>query len=169
MEKITVRVDRQATSLLDVSFWSNLVVILVIIGINGVNLFRAGTEQAATGSISTPQLVILVSLGLIVYMGFISYSSMMTKRRLNKVFLSIDDSGVSGVSLPSPMLAKEGVSFSVPFSQIQSVSLDGTALTKKHTALSLKLEADGQMYVIPAPERLKEIESIISEHLAEKM
>lgn len=168
MEKITVRVDRQATSLLDISFWSNIVVILIIIGINAVNLLRGGTAQSSTSSSATPQLVIIVSLGLILYMGYISYSSLMTKRRLNKVFVSVDDSGVSGVSLPNPMMAQEGVSFSVPFSQIQSVSLDGAALTKKHTALSLKLEADGQTYVIPAPERLKEIETIISEHLTQK-
>jgi len=84
------------------------------------------------------------------------------------VFVSLDDAGVSGVSLPNPMSSEPGEPFTIPYAQIQSVSVDGVAITKKHTALSLKLESDGKTYMVPAPEGLKEIVRQIAERMTAK-
>ena len=168
MQKMTAKVDRQATSLLDLSLVSNIIVILIIIGINIVNLVRSNTDQGALVNAATPQLVVIVSLALIVYLGYGCYGAFSTRRRLARVFVSLDDAGVSGVSLPNPTMSEQGKEFSIPFSQIQSVSVDGVAITKKHTALSLKIGSDGQGFVVPAPEGLKEIVRLIAEQMSVK-
>jgi len=168
MEKITAKVDRQATSLLDITIGSNLIVILIIIGINIVNLVRANSAEGALLSAASPNLVIIVSLALVLYLLYGCWGAFSTRRRLGKVFVSIDDSGVSGVSLSNPTTAERSEEFSVPFSQIQSVSVDGVALTKKHTVLSLKLETAERAYYVPAPEGLKELVQLIADHMTTK-
>jgi hypothetical protein len=168
MQKITAKVDRQATSLLDLTLWSNVIVVLIIIGINIVNIIRSNSEQGALVNAASPGLVAIVSLALILYLCYGCLGAFMTRRRLGGVFVTLDDAGVSGVSMPNPMSSEPGETFSVVFTQIQSVSIDGVAITKKHTALSLKLESDGRTYIVPAPEGLKEIVSRIAEQMTAK-
>lgn len=168
MEKMTRRVDRQATSLLDMTFWSNLVVILLIIILNIVNLIRSGLMLASNSTIASPQLVILVSLALIVYMGYICYSALMTKQRLKNVIISVDDAGVTGFSLPNPTMNVPGEAFSIGYNQIRSISIEGVAITKKHTALSLKIETDEQVYIVPAPTGINELAQAIEERFPVK-
>ncbi len=168
MQKLTAKVDRQATSLLDLTLGSNVIVILIIIGINIVNVVRANGTEGALVNAASPGLVVIASLALVLYLGYGCLGAFMTRRRLGNVFVSLDDAGVSGVSLPNPMTNEQGEAFSILYTQIQSVSVDGVAITKKHTALSLKMESDGHTYVVPAPEGLKEIVRLIAERMTVK-
>ncbi len=168
MEKMTRRVDRQATSLLDMTFWSNLIVILLIIILNIVNLIRSGLSQAAGSTIASPQLVILVSLALIVYMGYVSFNAMMTKKRLKGVVITVDDAGVTGYSMPNPTTNVPGEAFSIGYDQIRSISIEGVSISKKHVALSLKIETEEDVYVVPAPEGLNELAQTIEERFPVK-
>ncbi len=168
MQKITAKVDRQATSLLDFTFWSNIVVLAFITGVNIVNFNRASTEQGALLAAASPNLVLIVSLALILYMGYGCYGALSTKNRLHRVVLAMDDAGVSGVSLPNPTKNEQGEAFSISFDQIYSVSIVDIAITKKHTAPSLKIESVECAYFVPAPEGLKEIVRLIAERMPAK-
>lgn len=168
MEKITAKVDRQATSLLDITIGSNLIVILIIIGINIVNLIRANSAEGALLSAASPNLVIIVSLALVLYLLYGCWGAFSTRRRLGKVFVSIDEAGVSGVSLSNPTTAEQPEPFSIPYARISSVSVDGVALTKKHTVLALKIESAERAFFVPAPEGLKELVQLIADQMTAK-
>ena len=73
-----------------------------------------------------------------------------------------------GVSLPNPMSGIAGEAFTVFYEKIVSVSIEEVAITKKHVAPSLKLETDEQVYIVPAPERLKEAVQQIAERMTAK-
>ena len=168
MQKITAKVDRQATSLLDITLGSNVIVILIIIGINIVNLVRANSTEGALVNAAPPGLVMIVSLALVLYLAYGCWGAFSTRRRLGKVFVSLDDAGVSGVSLPNPTSAEQAEAFSIPYAQISSVSVDGVALTRKHTVLSLKIESGERAYHVPAPEGLKELVKQIADQMTAK-
>ena len=140
MQETTAKVDRQATSLLDITLGSNVIVILIIIGINIVNLVRANSGQGALVNAAAPGLVVIVSLALVLYLLY-------------------------GMSLSNPTTGEQPQPFSVPFAQIRSVGMDGVALTKKHTVLALKLETEDRAYFVPAPEGLKELVQLISDNM----
>ena len=166
MVPVTVKADRQKTSLLIYMLWSNVVVILAIIGLNLFNLARANSGDTLV-SVAEPQLVLLVSFAMILYLGYGCFTALATKRRLDQVFLSLDDKGVSGFSLPHPMTAEAGEVFSLSYREIISVSIEEVAFTKKHTAYAIKLETAERSYLVPAPERIKEIVSSIAERMTE--
>ena len=168
MEKVTAKVDRQATSLLDISLGSNVIVILIIIAINIINLVRANSGQGALVTAAAPGLVIIMSLALVLYLAYGSWSVFTTRRRLGRVFITLDETGVSGVSLQNPTTSEPAEPFSVPYAQIQSVSVDGVAITKKHTALSLKIETAERVYQVPSPEGLKELVQAIADKMTAK-
>ena len=168
MQKMTVKADRQVTSLLDFTFWSDFAVILAIVALNIVNLLRANGGQGAMITAAEPGLVLMVSFSLTIYLGYGCFNALSIKRRLARVYVSLDEAGVSGVSLPSPMSGRAGEAFTVSYGQIVSVSMEEVAITKKHAAPSLKLETDGQSYIVPAPERLKEIVQQIAERMTAK-
>lgn len=165
MQETTAKVDRQATSLLDITLGSNVIVILIIIGINIVNLVRANSGQSALVNAAAPGLVVIVSLALVLYLLYGCWGAFTTRRRLGRVFIMVDENGVSGMSLANPTTGEQPQPFSVPFAQIRSVSVDGVALTKKHTVLALKLETEDRAYFVPAPEGLKELVQLISDHM----
>ena len=61
MPNLRVKADRNATSLLDFMFWSDLIVILVIVGVNIANILRANSGQGALVTAAEPELVLIVS------------------------------------------------------------------------------------------------------------
>ena len=165
---MTVKADRQTTSLLDFTCWSNVAVILAIVVINIINLSRAKTAQGALVTAAAPELVMIVSFALVLYLGYGCYTALATKRRLSRVFVSLDEAGVSGVALPHPTTGEAGEAFSIPFAEIRSVSIEEIAITRKHMAPSLRLETDERAYHVPAPERLKELVREIADRMTAK-
>ena len=65
MQKLTAKVDRQATSLLDLTLGSNVIVILIIIGINIVNVVRSNGTQGALVNAASPGLVVIASCSVL--------------------------------------------------------------------------------------------------------
>ena len=141
---------------------------LFIVGVNMVNFARANTEQGALIVAASPSMVLIVSLALILSMGYGCFGALWTKRRLARVFVALDDAGVSGVSLPNPTMNEQGEAFSIPYAQIYAVSIVEVAITKKHTAPSLKMESAERAYFVPAPEGLKELVRLIAERMTAK-
>ena len=168
MNKITAKVDRQTTILLDFMFWSNALVLAFIVVINAINLARVNMGQKALLTTASPQLVLLVSFAIILYLGFNCFNALAIKRRLVGVSVSLDESGVSGFSLPSPTTNEKAEPFAVPFSQIETVSITEVAITKKHMAPSLKIETAERAYYVPAPEGLKELVRTIADQMGAK-
>ena len=168
MQKITAKVDRQATVLLDIMFWSNIIVLLFIIVINAINLVRVNLGQTALLTTASPSLVLLVSFAIVLYLGYNCFSSLAIKKRLNGVSVTLDEAGVSGLSLPSPTTSEKAEPFTVPFSQIETVSISEISITRKHTAPSLKIETAERAYYIPAPEGLKELVRAIADQMGAK-
>lgn len=168
MPNLRVKADRNATSLLDFMFWSDLVVILVIVGINIANILRANSGQGALVTAAEPELVLIVSFALVLYLGYGCFNALAIKSRLSRVFVSLDDTGVSGLSLPNPTVGVPGEEFSLGYEAISSVSIVELAITKKHVAPSLRLETSEQSYHVPAPEHLKEIVQQIAERMTAK-
>ncbi|NLI55074.1 MAG: hypothetical protein GX417_12260 [Clostridiales bacterium] len=163
--KKTAAVDRQASSLLDITFWSNIFVILVLVGINAFNIARAGTEQGALITAASPVLVLIASLALAVWMGYACVDAMKTKRWLIKVGITLDESGVSGYALENPSLGKAGEPFSLRYSELRHVGVVEAAITKKHSFPSLKLSTADRSYIIPAPDGLDELIREISDRM----
>ena len=168
MQKITARVDRQATVLLDFMFWSNIFVLLFIVVVNAVNFARVNIGQTALLTTASPSLVLLVSLAIILYLAYNCFSSLAIKKRLNRVSVTVDEAGITGLSLPSPMTNDKGELFLVSFSQIETVSIVEIAITKKHMAPSLKIETAEYAFYIPAPEGLKELVRTIADQMGTK-
>ena len=168
MQKITARVDRQATVLLDFMFWSNAFVLLFIAVINAINLTRVNHGQTALLTTASPSLVLLVSLAITLYLAYNCFSSLAIKKRLNRVSVTVDEVGVTGLSLPNPTTSEKGELFLVSFSQIDTVSIVEIAITKKHTAPSLKIETAENAFYIPAPEGLKELVRTIADQMGAK-
>ena len=168
MQKITAKVDRQATVLLDIMFWSNIIVLLFIVVINAINLVRVNLGQTALLTTASPSLVLLVSFAIVLYLGYNCFSSLAIKKRLNGVSVTLDEAGVSGLSLPSPTTSEKAEPFSVPFSQIETVSISEISITKKHMAPSLKIETAARAYYVPAPEGLKELVRTIADQMGAK-
>ncbi|MDD4311137.1 MAG: hypothetical protein PHW41_01485 [Eubacteriales bacterium] len=168
MKNITAKVDRQATMLLDLTFWSNAVVLLFIVVINVINLARVSLGQTALLTTASPQMVLLVSFAIILYLGYNSFNALAIKRRLLGVSFTMDETGVTGTSLPNPAISEQGETFSVPFSQIVEVSIVEVSITRKHTAPSLKIETAERAYYVPAPEGLKELVREIAEQMGAK-
>jgi hypothetical protein len=163
--KLKSNVDRQATSLLDITFWSNIVVIAVVIGINIVNIVREGTGGERVISFASPEFVLILSTALCVWMLARAISALVTKRRLKTVFLAVSDDGIAGVSMPEPMTNKQEKRFSVAFDQVCEVRTVEVAITKKHNVPSLKIGTADEWFIIPVPERLQEIVAMLSEML----
>ena len=165
MQKLTASVDRQATMLLDMTFWSSVVVIVLLLVINAVNLFRANSGGEPLISLAEPDLVLIVSLAICVWMAFGGGGALATKKRLSRVNISCSDLGVSGISMPDPANGDVGEPFSLPYSEIRFVGSVEIPFTKRHQVPSLKLKDDQRCYIVPAPEGLPEIVRLISEHM----
>ena len=95
MQQIRAKADRQVTSLLDFTFWSDLIVILAIVGINIVNILRANSGQSALVTAAEPELVLIVSFALVLYLGYGCVQALSIKSRMNRVFVSLDEARVA--------------------------------------------------------------------------
>ena len=89
MQQIRAKADRQVTSLLDFTFWSDLIVILAIVGINIVNILRANSGQSALVTAAEPELVLIVSFALVLYLGYGCVQALSIKSRMNRVFMRL--------------------------------------------------------------------------------
>ncbi|MBA4347950.1 MAG: hypothetical protein C0413_03765 [Clostridiales bacterium] len=165
MQKITVRADRQVTSLLDFAFWSNVVVVLAVITINIINFLRMSSGQPAFVTAVAPEMFVMISFALALYLGFKCLTTRATKKRLSAVFVTLDDAGISGLCLPNPTSSKEGETFMVTYGEIRTVSVEDVAVTKKHVAPSLKLETAERTYIVPAPEGINELIRLIADQM----
>lgn len=163
--KIKSKVDRQATSLLDITFWSNIVVIAVVVVINIVNVIREDTGGKQLITFASPEFVLLISVVLCIWMLVRAISALVTKSRLKNVFIAISDDGIEGVSMPGPMTNKKAKNFSVAFDQVCEARTVEVAITKKHDVPSLKIGTVEESFIIPAPERLREILNLIIERM----
>lgn len=163
--EIQSKVDRQATSLLDITFWSNVVVTAALVVINIVNIQREATGGEELIQIASPGLVIIVSAALGVWMITRAVSALVTKKRLKSVSIAVTESGVTGVSMPEPMTKKKPERFSIDFTDIREAGTVEIAITKKTNVPALKIGGAEEAYTIPAPERMKEILNIILERM----
>lgn len=165
MQKLTASVDRQATMLLDLSFWSSAVVMVLLLAVNAVNMLRAGAGGEPLISLASPDLVLIVSLALCVWLAYSAVGALATRKRLSRVCVSCSEQGVSGVSMPNPSSGDKGEPFSLLYEEIRFVGSVEIPFTKKHQVPSLKLKDDQRSYIVPAPEGLPEIVRLISERM----
>ncbi|MCE5188936.1 MAG: hypothetical protein LLF75_07115 [Eubacteriales bacterium] len=165
MQKTTAGVDRQATILLDMTFWSNMVVIVLLIIVNTINMIRAGSNTEPLISMASPELVLIASLALCVWMAFAGGSALATKRRLSRVHISCSEDGVEGVSMPNPANGDSGEAFSLSYHAIRFVGVVEVPITKKHMVPSLGMKDDQRSYIVPAPENLQELVRSLTERM----
>lgn len=165
MQKISSKVDKQATSLLDIMFWSNIVVIALLAVINAINLVRAGSGGEPLVKLASPEIIALASALLVCYLAYGCVRTMLTRIRLNRVSVVLTESGVEGVSLPEPMTSKKGKRFSTTFEEITEVSTVLVSISKKHETPSLKIGCGESIYIVPAPENLREIIAAVSDRM----
>ncbi len=165
MNDRTAKVDGQTKRLLDMNFWSNFAAILIIAGITAANMLRADAEQGALVGATSPQLVFIVSLALILWMGNSCIKAIKTKYRLSKVFITLDERGVTGYAMEDPMGSAPGQAFTLAYGDIQSVEITDVAITKKNSVPSLTLSGAEKSYVVPAPEGLHELIEAISDRM----
>ena len=151
MKEHTASVDRQATMLLDISFWSSMLVILLLLVINTVNMLRARAGGEPLISLASPDLILIASLAICVW--------------LSRVCVTCTELGVSGVSLPNPSAGDSGEPFSLPYGEIRFVGLVEVALTKRHQVPSLQLKDEQRCYIVPAPEGLAELIRLIADRM----
>jgi len=168
MESLHAKADRQTTSLLDISFWSNISIILLLAVANYVNFARVTAGNAPLLTFAAPELVLIASLALALWLAYGCFGLLATMRRLRAVSVKADEKCVSGYALENPCAREEGENFSVPYADIRFVGIVDVAITKKHTAPSLKIATDERAYVVPAPEKLHELVRWISEHIPEQ-
>ena len=166
MQKVTASVDRQATMLLDMTFWSSVVVAALLLIVNAVNMARVNAGADALISLGSPDLVLIVSLALCVWLAFNGGGALATTKRLSRVSVTCTEHGVEGVSMPNPANGEKGEPFSLPYSEIVFVGSVEIPISKRHQVLSLKLSDDQRNYIVPAPEGLQEIVRLISERMS---
>ena len=165
MQQTTARVDKQVRSLFDLSFWSSIAVIILVIVSNFVNYYRTESMQQPLVSGTSPQLVLAISILLILWLIYGCVGNVLAKKRLVQAYITLDDAGVSGFSLPNPTTRETGVEFSLPYDQIQSVDVIAVAITRKHSTPALRLTALEKQYVVPAIENISEVLKSISERI----
>lgn len=165
MQSRTASVDRQATMLLDMTFWSSVVVIVLLLIVNTVNMLRAGSGGEPLISLASPDLILIVSLAICVWLAFGGGQALATKKRLARVSVTCSDLGLSGISMPDPANGSEGEPFSLPYGDIRFVGSVEIPFTKRHMVPSLKLKDDQRTYIVPAPEGLPEIIRFISDQI----
>ena len=165
MQKFTASVDRQATILLDMSFWSSIVVIVLLMIVNTVNLLRASAGGEPLISLASPDLILIASLAICVWLAFGGVRALMTKKRLSRVCVTCSETGVSGVSLPNPSMGDSGEPFSLAYQEIRSVGSVEVSLTKRQQVPSLQLKDDQRCYIVPAPEGLPELVRLIADRM----
>lgn len=165
MQKNTYSVDRQAISLLDITFWSNVVVIALLFAINAVNFSRAAAGGETLVKIASPELIAIISAVLAVWMGVSCFTAMRVKARLKNVFIRLSETGVSGVSIPEPMSNKKGTAFEIAYGDITEIRIAEMHITTKSTVSSLRIVCGKQEYDIPAPEHLQELMELLSDRI----
>ena len=155
MQTTTAKVDRQATSLLDLTFWSNIAVMILLLVVNGVNLLRVNSGEEALITLAAPELILIVSLALCVWMAFGCGSALATKKRLSRIYVTCSESGVEGISMPNPIERCAGEVFSLPYAKIKFAGVVEAPISKKHNAPSLKLiNDDEKSYIVPAVDNI---------------
>ncbi len=165
MQSRTASVDRQATMLLDMMFWSSIVVIVLLMIVNTINLLRVRSGGEPLISLASPDLILIVSLAICVWLAFGGGQALATKKRLARVCVTCTELGLSGISMPDPANRDEGEPFSLPYGDIRFVGSVEVPFTKRHMVPSLKLKDDQRTYIVPAPEGLPEIIRFISEQM----
>ncbi len=145
--------------------WGNVAVIIGIIALYWINAKRSVDGSGALLSELQPELLMIVSAAMVLYLSFGCFTALATKRRLSCVFVTLDDAGISGLSLPHPATNEPGERFSISYDAVRSVSIEDVSITRKHLAPSLKLETEERSYLIPAPENLKVLVEEIAEHM----
>lgn len=168
MQKMTAKVDRQTTSLLDFTFWSNVVVILLVVVINTINFIRISKGLTAFVTAAAPEMLLMISFALALYLGYGCLTALAIKKRLRAVYITLDDAGVSGLSLSNPTSNAAGEPFALSYGEICSISVVDIPVTKKHVAPSLKMETAEHAFIVPAPEKLKELVQLIADHMTAK-
>lgn len=165
MQKYTASVDRQATMLLDMSFWSSIVVIVLLMIVNTVNLLRANAGGEPLISLASPDLILIASLAICVWLAFGGVRALATKKRLSRVCVCCSEDRVDGVSMPNPANGDQGEPFSLPYQDIRFVGSVDVPLTKRQQVPSLQLKDDQRCYIVPAPEGLSELVRLIADRM----
>lgn len=168
METLHVKADRQTTSLLDISIWSNVAIILLLAVANFVNYMRVSAGSGPLFTFAAPELVLIASIALILWLGYACIGFLGTKRRLRRVSVTLDENGVSGYALERPSESETGENFSIPYGKIRYVGVVDVAITKKQNASSLKIATAEREYIVPAPEKLQELVNRIAERMPDK-
>ena len=165
MKERTASVDRQATMLLDMTFWSSVVVIILLLIVNTVNMLRARAGGVPLISMASPDLILIASLAICVWLAFGGVRALGTKKRLSRVCVTCSEAGVSGVSMPNPSCGETGEPFSLAYSDIRFVGSVEIPLTKRQQVPSLQLKDDQRCYIVPAPEGLPELVRLIADRM----
>lgn len=165
MQEMNYKVDRQATSLTDITFWSNIAVIALLIAINAVNFYRAVTGGEMLVKIASPELIAIISGILAIWMGVSCFTAMRVKARLKKVHLRLTETGVMGISMPEPMNNKKGTAFEIAYADITEIHVAEMHVTAKSTISSLRIVCGKQEYDVPAPEHLQELMELLGDRI----
>ena len=168
MKECTASVDRQATMLLDMTFWSSVVVIVLLLTVNTVNMLRARAGGEPLISLAAPDLILIASLAICVWLAFGGVHALAIKKRLSRVCVTCSEEGVSGVSMPNPSSDEAGEPFSLAYREIRSVASVDIPLTKRQQVPSLQLKDDQRCYIVPAPEGLPELMRLIADRMSSR-
>ena len=165
MNQINAGADKQATSLLTISFWSNIAVMALIATAIAVNYIRVGLGRDPLIGMIRPEFVLVIGLALIGWLGFGCFEFLTIKKRLGRVRVMLNDIGISGFALANPTAREDGERFSVAYADVHFAGIIDVPISRKHTAPSLKIATSERAYIVPAPENLREIVRFISERM----
>ena len=170
------RADKQYTSILNISKWSNLACIGVLAAICLVKYFQSGTTAAAESGNTTGLLsldtMLLISALLSAYLLYRFFSVRRTLERIQQVYLRIDGDCVAGVSLANPMSPDRAYPNGRPFTlqsyEIIDVSVREITYLKQNMAPALTIKTPEDTYVIPALCGVEDARMHLEQLMAEK-
>lgn len=173
-ETFHVKADKQVMSLLTINFWSNVVCIGLLAAINLVNLFRgnfgaAKAAEAGSERVLSPELLLFLSAICIVWLVVRMINVQRIKRRMEHVFLRIEGTTVSGISLAVPSASSrehpDGRPFTIDASAMREVFLQEVAIIHKQLAPSLVIKTDDDTFIVPGLAQLYAIRDSLTKLL----
>lgn len=172
-ETLHVKADKQVMSLLTINFWSNIICIALLTAINLVNLFRgrfgAAAEAAEAGQerLLSPELLLFLSVACIIWLVFRIISVLRIKHRMEQVFLRLEGSTVSGMSLAAPSASSrehpDGRPFSIDVSAMREVFIKEVVLIQKQQTQALVIRTENDTLVVPGLAQLKTVLGSLSQ------
>lgn len=170
-ETFHVKADKQVISLLTINFWSNVVCIGLLVAINLFNLFRGsfGAAEADSERVLSPELLLILSALCIVWLLVRMIRARRIKHRMEHVFLRLEGTTISGVSLAVPSASSRehpnGCPFTIDASAMREVYLQEVTIVQRQQAPSLVIKTDNDTFIVPGLEQLKMVQGSLTKRL----